>query len=798
VSTLVSHPLLDGLNDAQRAAVVHRGGPLLIVAGAGSGKTRVLTHRIAYLLGERHVAPGEILAITFTNKAAGEMRERVDALVGPRSRAMWVMTFHSACVRILRREAKRLGFPSGFSIYDQADSQRLMALVCRELDLDPKRYPPRGFSAQVSNLKNELIDYESFKSQASTHMEKTLAEAYETYQARLQQAGALDFDDLIMTTVNLLQAFPEVAEHYRRRFRHVLVDEYQDTNHAQYVLVRELVGQSGDDEDLPPGELCVVGDADQSIYAFRGATIRNILEFERDYPDASVILLEQNYRSTQTILSAANAVIERNADRKPKRLWSDQGDGPSVSGYVSDNEHDEAAYVAQEIDRLHDDEGITAGDIAVFYRTNAQSRVFEEVFIRVGLPYKVVGGVRFYERREIRDLLAYLRVLGNPEDTVSLRRILNVPKRGIGDRAEACVEAYASRERVSFWQALRRAEEAPGIATRSLNQIKDFVALLDELRDLVPVSTPAELVEAILTRSGYLAELEASRDPQDETRIENLRELESVAAEFEERLAEGALPPQEPVEPAAEAARPAGDDAAETDAPDAAGGEDGDREPHRPAEGRLVEFLEQVALVADADQIPGGPQGVVPPGERSPVGGEGVVTLMTLHTAKGLEFPVVFLTGMEDGVFPHLRSLGDPKQLEEERRLAYVGITRARRRLYVSRAVMRSSWGAPSYNPASRFLAEIPEKLVEWERAEASPSGSPAMASLAQRPGVRSPGNREVPALSAGDRVCHDAFGLGTVITVDGAGEKAAATVDFGGDYGVKRFVLRYAPIQKI
>ena len=777
MSTLVSHPLLDGLNDAQRAAVVHQGGPLLIVAGAGSGKTRVLTHRIAYLLGERGAQPGEIMAITFTNKAAGEMRERVEALVGNRSRAMWVMTFHSACVRILRREAKRLGFPSGFSIYDQADSQRLMALVSRELDLDPKRYPPRGFSAQVSNLKNELIDYETFRGQASTHLEKTLAEAYETYQARLQQAGALDFDDLIMTTVNLLQAFPDVAEHYRRRFRHVLVDEYQDTNHAQYVLIRELVGQQGDDDELAPAELCVVGDADQSIYAFRGATIRNILEFERDYPNASVILLEQNYRSTQTILSAANAVIERNADRKPKRLWSDQGNGPKVTGYVADNEHDEAAFVAQEIDRLSDDEDVKPGQVAVFYRTNAQSRVFEEVFIRVGLPYKVVGGVRFYERKEIRDLLAYLRVLGNPEDTVSLRRILNVPKRGIGDRAEACVEALAGRERISFWQALRRAEEAPAIATRSLNQIKDFVALLDELGESVATSTPAELVEAILTKSGYLAELEGSRDPQDETRIENLREMESVAAEFEERLATGVLA---------------------TQPPDGGDAGDGEEVRERPAEGRLVEFLEQVALVADADQIPGGQNGVVPPGERSPEGGDGVVTLMTLHTAKGLEFPVVFLTGMEDGVFPHLRSLGDPKQLEEERRLAYVGITRARQRLYVSRATMRSSWGAPSYNPASRFLTEIPETLVEWERSEAAGTGTPAMASLSQRPGVRSPGNRPVPALSTGDRVVHDAFGLGTVVTVDGAGEKAAATVDFGGDYGVKRFVLRYAPIQKL
>ncbi|MGI8328630.1 DNA helicase PcrA [Actinomadura scrupuli] len=771
MSTETSHPLLEGLNPQQRAAVVHQGGPLLIVAGAGSGKTRVLTHRIAYLLSERDVHPGQVLAITFTNKAAGEMKERVDALIGPRARAMWVMTFHSACVRILRREAKRMGFPSSFSIYDQSDSQRLMALVCRELDLDPKRYPPKSFSAQVSNLKNELIDYETFKSRGSlTHMEQTLAEAYEMYQARLQQAGAMDFDDLIMTTVNLLQAFPEAAEHYRRRFRHVLVDEYQDTNHAQYQLVRELTApistepwgagepagpEHSHGQDLGAAELCVVGDADQSIYAFRGATIRNILEFERDYPQATTILLEQNYRSTQTILSAANAVIERNADRKPKRLWSDQGEGEKITGYVADNEHDEAAFVAQEVDRLTDTGDFTPGQVAIFYRTNAQSRVFEEVFIRVGLPYKVVGGVRFYERKEIRDLLAYLRVLANPEDTVSLRRVLNVPKRGIGDRAEACVEAYASRERMSFWQALRLPEDVPGMATRSINAVREFVALLDELRASAESLTPAELIEAILGKSGYLAELQASRDPQDETRIENLHEFEAVAREFEERL-------------------------------------DGES-----AAGRLVDFLEQVALVADADSIPGTKGAPVPPGERAPETEQGVVTLMTLHTAKGLEFPVVFLTGMEDGVFPHLRAMSNPKELEEERRLAYVGITRARQRLYVSRAAMRSSWGAPQVNPASRFLGEVPGSLIVWERDAATVS-RPAMASMASRPGVRSPGNRAVPALSAGDKVTHDSFGLGTVVSVDGAGEKAAASIDFGGDYGVKRLVLRYAPVEKL
>ncbi|TYB49912.1 DNA helicase PcrA [Actinomadura chibensis] len=743
--------MLDGLNPQQRDAVLHSGGPLLIVAGAGSGKTRVLTHRIAHLLGERDVHPGQILAITFTNKAAAEMKERVDALVGPRSRAMWVMTFHSACVRILRREAKRLGFPTTFSIYDQADANRLMALVCRELDLDPKRYPPKSFSAQVSNLKNELIDYETFKARASTHMEQTLAEAYEMYQARLQQAGAMDFDDLIMLTVNLLQVFPEAAEHYRRRFRHVLVDEYQDTNHAQYELVRELTAPV---EGIGAAELCVVGDADQSIYAFRGATIRNILEFERDYPDATTILLEQNYRSTQTILSAANAVIERNADRKPKKLWSDQGEGHKIVGYVADNEHDEAAFVAREVDRLSDDGEARPGDVAVFYRTNAQSRVFEEVFIRVGLPYKVVGGVRFYERKEIRDALAYLRCLANPEDAVSLRRILNVPKRGIGDRAEACVEAYASRERVSFWQALRVPDEVPGLATRSLNAVRDFVALLDELRAAAETLTPADLVAEVLKASGYLAELQASKDPQDETRVENLQELEAVAREFEERL-------------------------------------DGE-----PAEGRLPEFLEQVALVADADSIPGGAKGgPVPPGERPEQTDDGVVTLMTLHTAKGLEFPVVFLTGMEDGVFPHLRAMSNPKELEEERRLAYVGITRARQRLYVSRAAMRSSWGAPQVNPPSRFLGEVPRPLVEWEREASSTSGS-AMSRVAARPGVRSPGNRPVPALSPGDKVTHDAFGLGTVVSVYDDGQKAS--VDFGGDYGVRTLVLRYATIEKL
>jgi DNA helicase-2/ATP-dependent DNA helicase PcrA len=711
----------------------------------------VLTHRIAYLLRERHVHPGAILAITFTNKAAGEMKERVTALVGGRAKAMWVSTFHSACVRILRREATHLGMKSTFSIYDAADSQRLMTLVCRDLDLDPKRYPPRSFSHQVSNLKNELVDHETFTQRAETHLEKTLAEAYTLYQRRLHEANAFDFDDLIMTTVHLMQAFPDVAEHYRRRFRHVLVDEYQDTNHAQYMLVRELTAGGDKDLDVAPAELCVVGDADQSIYAFRGATIRNILDFENDYVDARTILLEQNYRSTQTILSAANAVIARNASRKPKNLWSDAGEGTPIVGYVADNEHDEASFVAGEVDRLTDDEGVLPSHVAVFYRTNAQSRVFEEVFIRVGMPYKVVGGVRFYERREVRDALAYLRVLANPADAVSLRRILNVPKRGIGDRAEACLEALAQREAITFNDALTRCEDAYGLATRSLNAVQAFRTLMDELRTLVEAGTPpATVLEAVLDRTGYAAELSGSADPQDQTRLENLQELVSVAREFEE-------------------ANPGGS---------------------------LVEFMEQVALVADADEIPDqAVEGAETADDGQPA--PGVVTLMTLHTAKGLEFPVVFLSGLEDGVFPHQRSLADPTELEEERRLAYVGITRARERLYLSRSTVRSAWGAPQAYPASRFLEEVPERLIDWRRLESTVTSAPAMAAIAARPGVRSPGNRIVIHLEPGDRVTHDTFGMGSVVAVEGAGEGAVASIDFRTG-GVKRLLLRYAPVEKL
>jgi DNA helicase-2/ATP-dependent DNA helicase PcrA len=769
--------LLEGLNDAQRAAVTHFGTPLLIVAGAGSGKTRVLTNRIAYLLAAREVNPGEIIAITFTNKAAGEMKDRVAALVGGQARLMWVSTFHSACVRILRAEHDQVGLKSTFSIYDADDSRRLMQLVGRELDLDPKRHPARGLAAKVSNLKNELVDPPTALARAKGDEQRAVAEAYGLYQRRLAEAHALDFDDLIMTTVRLFESNPEVAQRYRQRFRHVLVDEYQDTNHAQYALVKQLVGTTG--------ELCVVGDADQSIYAFRGATIRNILEFERDYPDARTILLEQNYRSTQTILNAANAVISRNTGRKPKNLWSDQGAGEPIVGYTADNEHAEADWVAREIGRLTEDGAARPGDVAVFYRTNAQSRVFEEIFIRIGLPYKVVGGVRFYERREVRDALAYLRAIDNPDDTVSVRRVLNTPRRGIGDRAVGCVEALANRDRISFGAALRRAGEAPGMPPRSAASIADFVSLLDELREASVVTPPEELLETVLRRSGYLDELEASSDPQDEGRVENLNELVSVAREYTER---------------AEAIVRAAEEADAELAPEAVAGPS------------LAGFLEQVSLVADADEVP----------EDDPEHG-GVVTLMTLHTAKGLEFPVVFLTGLEEGTFPHVRSLGDEHELEEERRLAYVGITRARQRLYLSRAMSRTAWGAPSRHDASRFLDEIPPGGVRWERTEAAYTtwsgrasterggiggradsrfvgNTPKAAELAARLGLdashlstASELNRaDVPALEEGDRVNHQRYGLGRVLEIEGT----RAKIDFGDQ--VMWLVLRNAPLQKL
>jgi DNA helicase-2/ATP-dependent DNA helicase PcrA len=810
--------LVEGLNPPQREAVEHRGSPLLIVAGAGSGKTRVLTRRIAHLLRTGEALPGEILAITFTNKAAAEMRERVEELVGPAGRGMWVSTFHSACVRILRREHAAAGLKSSFTIYDSADSLRLITNIAKDFGLDTKKNPPRGIASKISSLKNELVDPIDFADQAESAknpFEKSIAQVFTAYTERLRQANAVDFDDLIGLTVQVLRENPAVRETYRRRFRHVLVDEYQDTNHAQYSLVRELVG------DDPRADLTVVGDSDQSIYAFRGATIRNIVEFEQDFPSARTIVLEQNYRSTQNVLSAANAVIEENQGRRKKNLWTDQGEGEKITLYVADDEQAEARFIGRQIDALVDG-GRRASDIAIFYRANAQSRALEDQLIRVGLPYKVVGGTRFYERREIKDAIAYLQVLANPDDEINLRRILNVPKRGIGDRAEAAIALLAEQDRISFGDALRRAEEAPGIATRSLNSVRTFVSMLDDLRELYASGTgPAELVEEVLQRSGYYAELQNSDDPQDESRLENLAELVGVASEFEAQT-----------EAAAAAASEFEDEAGEQEKGADAGagdGADGSALPATddPETPLLDQFLEKVSLVADADQIPGQE--------------DQFVTLMTLHTAKGLEFPVVFLTGLEDGTFPHQRTLADPDQLEEERRLAYVGITRAREKLYLTRAQMRATWGAPQFFPGSRFLDEIPEGVLDVARAGSSLSGMgyagsgrfgsgshggggyPGGYGGGRGGSARGPsfsggaggGRRDVtrpsfgsgrsarsavdmPSLAVGDRVTHDTFGMGTVTEVTGQEEKTQVEVQFKAPHGTKRLLLRYAPLTKL
>ena len=734
--------LTQGLNPNQLAAVKNEGSPLLVVAGAGSGKTRVLTRRIAYLLAERNVAPYEVLAITFTNKAAGEMKERVAELVGERAKVMWVSTFHSACVRILRKEAALLGYTNSFTIYDQSDSLRLVTLVMRDLNLDEKRYASRAIASFISQAKNELMGPADYLNQAKDQFQEIVAQVFNLYQKRLSGANSMDFDDLISKTVEVLQRFPEVKAKYRSRFRHILVDEYQDTNHAQYVLIKELVGS--EKEGFPPAELCVVGDADQSIYAFRGANIRNILQFEVDFSNAKTILLEQNYRSTQNILSAANAVISNNEGRKEKNLWSDAGSGPLITGYVAESEHDEADFVVRQIARLRDLEKSKPGDTAIFYRTNAQSRVFEEVFMRIGIPYKVVGGVRFYERKEIKDLLAYLRVVVNPEDEISMRRIINTPKRGIGDRALDQIDLYSKNNGLSFWQSLCEVDKNQEITAKSSASLIEFVKFVKSMQTLVEAKTrPSVITQAVLEQSGLLAELEESKDPQDEVRVENLEELVAVATEYEEgEVEEG-------------------------------------------EEISLTGFLEDVSLVADADQIPDGEDH------------GGVVTMMTLHTAKGLEFPTVFLTGMEEGIFPHSRTLDDPEELQEERRLAYVGLTRARENLFITRAEYRSAWGAPNYNAASRFISEIPDNVIEWNQAEEK---SFKLKSSVRRNFTAPKATGKISntmQLAVGERVSHDTFGLGTVIEVSGEGDRAEATIDFG-SFGPKRLLLRYAPVEKL
>ncbi|MDR0960649.1 MAG: UvrD-helicase domain-containing protein [Propionibacteriaceae bacterium] len=819
--------LLAGLNPPQREAVVHVGAPLLVVAGAGSGKTRVLTRRIAYLVAARGVHPASILAITFTNKAAAEMRTRVEETVGRRARLMWVSTFHSACVRILRAEINRFGWTRAFSIYDDADAKRLLARVVGDLDIDAKRFKPKQIRHWISDQKNNLIDFETAVSRNAEHPQHAVyADVYREYQRRLQQANALDFDDLIMTTVNLFQAFPDVREAYRRRFRHILVDEYQDTNHAQYSLVRELCSEAigRGVGTIEPPELMVVGDSDQSIYAFRGATIENILDFDRDFPGARTIVLEQNYRSTQTVLSAANAVIQNNAGRPEKRLWTEAGDGPLIVGYVADTEHDEARFIATEITDLAEKKESRYGDTAVFYRTNAQSRTLEEAFIRVGVPYKVIGGVRFYERKEIRDAIAYLRAIANPADDVSAHRILNEPKRGIGATTQEVIDGFALQQGISFSQALERADEITGLSSRAIKPVTAFASMMAAHRAMVEAGEPADAVlVSILDASGLLEDLRHSDDPQDETRLENLAELASVAREFVAAAHTIDLPSDDDVDPDNDAIlddgfpegalfTPPVTEGASADPGEGSGAADladamlvGAPEP----DDSLPAFLERIALVADSDQIPDGEEKA------------DVVTLMTLHTAKGLEFDTVFLTGVEDGLFPHERALTEPKELEEERRLAYVGITRSRNRLYVSRALVRTLWGAPSHNPASRFLSEIPSHLIDWRRlggsttwadeavsgrvwgeerrgsgerrSSGSSGGSPTFS-------TRAPARRKTPAVAAlavGDRVLHEQFGLGEVVAVSGSESAPRADIDFGSS-GVKRLSLAHAPLEKL
>ena len=677
--------LIEGLNPQQEEAVKYYGQALLIGAGAGSGKTRVLTRRIAWLLAHGFWA-SSILAITFTNKAAAEMRERLVTLVGPEAEHMWISTFHSACVRILRRDGKEIGLKSGFSIYDTADSERLVKLIAADLNIDTKRYTPRMLLGKISDCKNALVSWKDQLKKANCDyipgqrgyqvsagdVDELVAVVYAEYQHRLALANAVDFDDLIMRTVELLQTCPQVSEYYRHRFRYIFVDEYQDTNHAQYVLVRELSGIDSDEQPDPqargagrvgPSWITVVGDSDQSIYAFRGADIRNIQDFEQDFPNAKTIMLEQNYRSTQTILDAANAVIAKNENRKPKKLWTALGQGDKIVGYAADNAQQEAGWIANEIARIHTEEDVAYRDIAIMYRANAQSRSLEEAMINANLPYQLVGGTKFYERREVKDAIAYLQAIVNPADNVNVRRILNVPKRGLGARAEGLVAGYADAHDLTFFESIEHMDQIEGMTGRTTKPLGAFRDLMHELADFAKEhdSKPSEVVAEVLDKSGLLEELQRSEDPQDASRVDNLSQLQSVAAEFEQNT------------------------------PDAT----------------LAGFLETTALVADSDQLPG-------EGEDS-----GKVTMMTLHTAKGLEYPYVFLTGMEQGTFPHQRAMEDTSELSEERRLAYVGITRAKRRLYVTRAAVRAQWGQANDMMPSQFLDEIPDELIDWKRREA-------------------------------------------------------------------------------
>jgi DNA helicase-2/ATP-dependent DNA helicase PcrA len=766
--------LLAGLNPIQREAAAAPDGPVLVVAGAGSGKTRVLTHRIAYLIATRKVSPFGLLAITFTNKAAGEMKERVADLVGPVAHRMWVSTFHSACARILRREASRLGLRPQFSIYDQSDAVRLTDYVRRDLNLDPKRFPPRQLHARISAMKNELIGPEEARASAVTPPEHKLAEVYTEYQKRLLDASAVDFDDLLTLTVKLFREHPDALARWQHRFRYVLVDEFQDTNLAQWEMVRMLAGEHRN--------VMVVGDTDQAVYRFRGADYRNLLRFEEVFPEATVIVLEQNYRSTQRILDAANAVIANNAARKPKHLWTEQVAGELLTQYQAEDEHDEASFVAHEVTRLTDTEGQRFADIAVFYRTNAQSRIIEEMLVRAGIPYRVVGGTKFYDRREVKDALAYLRALVNPDDEVSWKRVVNTPKRGVGDTSIAKVDAYAQGAHLTFRDALREAAAA-GVGGKALGGIRDLLELMVAFEGFTADGVGATVAK-ILELTGYVAELEVERSIEAQGRIENLAELVGVCREFDVALDAGNLSGLPAIAGVGTASDGAGD----------ASGEGAAEPPIAIPTGlaRIQAFLEAISLVTDLD--------VATEGEEQ----QSAVTLMTLHTAKGLEYPVVFLTGLEDGIFPHVRSLGDPEELEEERRLCYVGITRARERLYLCHAWSRTLFGSTDYYPPSRFLSEIPEELVNaigGEQGGGRGLGAhrDAVVGAAIRRGGEAPGARgaEELRLKIGDDVRHEKFGEGVILDLEGSGDKAEVVVRFR-DVGEKRLLLAWAPLEQI
>ncbi|HDP69646.1 MAG TPA: DNA helicase PcrA [Actinobacteria bacterium] len=699
--------LLEALNPDQREAVSCTEGPVIVLAGAGSGKTRVLTHKVAYLIKEKGLDPRNILAITFTNKAADEMKGRISSLIGRVARGMWIGTFHATCVRILRRNIERLGLKGNFVIYDDDDRVRLIGHCLRDLNYDTKKYAPRAIKNRISTAKNELLDADTFSSQADSYFDKVVAEIYQLYQQRMTENNALDFDDLIMMTVNLLNLFPSVLGFYRNEFKYILVDEYQDTNHAQYKLVNLLAGKHRN--------VCVVGDPDQSIYRFRGADIKNILEFELDYPEAKIIRLEQNYRSTQLILEASNYVIENNRGRKPKNLWTSNNKGDSIVHFQAENEHEEAAFVASEIERLCKEEKRSCRDFAIFYRTNAQSRVLEEIFLRYGLPYRIVGGVRFYERQEIKDVLAYLKVISNPYDAVSMKRVINVPARGIGKTSVSYVDKFAKQQRISFYDALKRVEENPWLSSSAKKKIKDFLDMLEEFVEYKEDNIQF-LVEKLLDVTGYLAFWQEQKTFEAIGRVENIKEFISVVMEFESSFPEK----------------------------------------------RLDGFLEHISLVTDIDSYDEVAE---------------TVTLMTLHNAKGLEFPIVFVVGMEEGVFPHSRSMTEAEELEEERRLCYVGMTRAMEKLYFTSAWSRNLWGSTNYNLVSRFIKEIPDDLFE---------DVPCLTAVSA--------DRQAGRFSLGDRVRHKTFGEGKVVSVGGESE---VTVLFTG-VGEKKLLLEYAPLEKI